>query len=82
MPGSDLESESTSQQAVVPETEVKQSSDVKPEVSSVSSSDVGEDVIIPQSDTPLLASAAAMDNNNEKTIAEESTEVRNRKPAL
>ena len=82
MPGSDLESESTSQQAVVPETEVKQSPDVKPEVSSVSFSDVGEDVIIPQSDTPLLASAAAIDNNNEKTIAEEGTEVRNRKPAL
>ena len=82
MPGSDLESESTSQQAVVPETEVKQSPDGKPEVSSVSFSDVGEDVIIPQSDTPLLASAAAIDNNNEKTIADKSTEVRNRKPAL
>ena len=53
-----------------------------PEVSTVSFSDVGEDVIIPQSDTPLLASAAAIDNNNEKTIAEEGTEVRNRKPAL
>ena len=82
MPGSELKSESTSQQAIVPETEVKQSPDVKPEVSTVSFSDVAEDLIVPQSDKPVLASAAAIDNNNEKTISEDGTEVRNRKPAL